>query len=150
MDSSPVGRAFFDGKTAQWVPMPRLQNWSGYDRDTRQALPGATVPATVPTTPEGLVLERCFDRSPDLPSDGLESSLLPPMPPGTIIKSMEWLRQQSGPVTVRDCQRNAPRTLRFNADGKTINAACLKSLFAYLHRIGEGLATDENMRFTHH
>ena len=67
MNASPVGRAFFDGKTAQWVPMPRLQNWSGYDRDTRQALPGANIPPTVPTTAEAIALERAWEKSPDLP-----------------------------------------------------------------------------------
>ena len=41
MNDSPVGRAFFDGKSNQWMPMPRLQNWSGYDRDTRQEIPHA-------------------------------------------------------------------------------------------------------------
>ena len=68
MNSSPVGRAFFDGQTVQWVPMPRLQNWSGYDRDSRQALPGANMPVTAPTTPEAFALERVWEKSPDMPS----------------------------------------------------------------------------------
>lgn len=41
MEASPVNRAFFDGKTNQWMPSPRLQNWSGYDRDTRKEIPNA-------------------------------------------------------------------------------------------------------------
>jgi hypothetical protein len=41
MEASPVNRAFFDGKTNQWMPSPKLQNWSGYDRDTRKEIPNA-------------------------------------------------------------------------------------------------------------
>lgn len=36
MDSSPVGRAVFDGKIARWLPMPKLENHSGFDRDSRK------------------------------------------------------------------------------------------------------------------
>ena len=35
MDASPVGRAVFDGKISRWLPMPKLENHSGFDRDTR-------------------------------------------------------------------------------------------------------------------
>ena len=35
MAASPVGRAVFDGKLARWLPMPKLQNHSGFDRDNR-------------------------------------------------------------------------------------------------------------------
>ena len=35
MAASPVGRAVFDGKIARWLPMPKLENHSGYDRDNR-------------------------------------------------------------------------------------------------------------------
>ena len=71
MNASPVGRAFFDGKTAQWVPMPRLQNWSGYDRDSRQALPGHNVPTPPPSTPDAQALERIWEASPSIPTDGM-------------------------------------------------------------------------------
>ncbi|NJR70878.1 MAG: hypothetical protein HC771_21260 [Synechococcales cyanobacterium CRU_2_2] len=100
MNSSPVGRAFFDGKSNQWVPMPRLQNWSGYDRDTRQALPGANVPATLTTTPEALSLERAWENSPDLPVSC-------PMESSQVVGWMDWLRGR-GETTVRDCQQFAP------------------------------------------
>lgn len=33
MDTSPVGRACYDGKTKRWYPMARLENHSGFDRD---------------------------------------------------------------------------------------------------------------------
>lgn len=35
MAASPVGRAVFDGKIARWLPMPELENHSGFDRDNR-------------------------------------------------------------------------------------------------------------------
>lgn len=35
---SPCGRAVFDGKTGEWIPMEKLPNLSGYDRDTRTFL----------------------------------------------------------------------------------------------------------------
>lgn len=36
MDASPVNRAVFDGKLARWLPMPKLENYSGFDRDNRK------------------------------------------------------------------------------------------------------------------
>jgi hypothetical protein len=36
MDKSPVGRAIFCWNRGKWEPMPRLENLSGYDRDSRQ------------------------------------------------------------------------------------------------------------------
>jgi hypothetical protein len=38
IEKSPVQRAIFFGKTAKWYPMPRLENYSGYDRDNRKIL----------------------------------------------------------------------------------------------------------------
>jgi hypothetical protein len=34
MESSPCGRAVFDGKISRWLPMPKLENHSGFDRDS--------------------------------------------------------------------------------------------------------------------
>jgi hypothetical protein len=36
MDNSECNRAFYDGKTDEWVPTPVWPNHSGYNRDTRQ------------------------------------------------------------------------------------------------------------------
>jgi hypothetical protein len=47
MQRSPVNRAFYYGKFAQWSPMPELPNLSGYDRDKRQWIDGATPPEPV-------------------------------------------------------------------------------------------------------
>ena len=147
MDSSPVGRAFFDGKTAQWVPMPRLQNWSGYDRDSRQALPGANVSTDAPKSDDAIALERAWNAS---PAERVEQALeQPPLPAGDVVAWMRWLSSQAGAVTVRDCQRNAPRAIRLDTEGKTISADTVRGLFAYLHRIGKGVATDENTYYTH-
>ena len=35
MKASPVDRAFYDGKLSRWLPMPKLENYSGFDRDNR-------------------------------------------------------------------------------------------------------------------
>ena len=106
MNSSPVGRAFFDGKTAQWVPMPRLQNWSGYDRDSRQVLPGANLLATPPTTAEAIALERAWDASPDMPADGLE--LKPKRPESKLTKLMSYLERNASerPLPRRTLAKN--------------------------------------------
>ena len=37
MDYSPVGRAIYWYPEGRWYPMPKLHNYSGYNRDTRQA-----------------------------------------------------------------------------------------------------------------
>ena len=54
MDSSPVGRACYDGKTKRWYPMARLENHSGFDRDSADwnnlAAP-SSVPETRSTSP---------------------------------------------------------------------------------------------------
>jgi hypothetical protein len=34
MEASPVKRAVFDGKISRWLPMPKLENHSGFDRDS--------------------------------------------------------------------------------------------------------------------
>jgi hypothetical protein len=44
IDRSPVGRAYYYGKAGQWAAMPELPNLSGYDRDSRQWMPGCTPP----------------------------------------------------------------------------------------------------------
>ena len=40
IEQSECGRAVYFGKTAQWYSMPTLQNYSGYNRDTGEYLPG--------------------------------------------------------------------------------------------------------------
>ncbi|MHC5771461.1 MAG: hypothetical protein ACYTXI_39065 [Nostoc sp.] len=37
---SPRARTVYSGKTMQWYPMPELENFSGYDRDKGEFLPG--------------------------------------------------------------------------------------------------------------
>jgi len=40
VEASPTGRAIYYGKTGKWYMMPLLTNYSGYDRDNREYLPG--------------------------------------------------------------------------------------------------------------
>ncbi|KAM3091140.1 hypothetical protein ACKFKG_26805 [Phormidesmis sp. 146-35] len=35
MKASPANRVFYDGKVSRWLPMPKLENHSGFDRDNR-------------------------------------------------------------------------------------------------------------------
>ena len=39
---SEIGRAIYFGGTNQWYPLPKLENYSGFDRDNRKFLPGFT------------------------------------------------------------------------------------------------------------
>ena len=41
INNSEVKRALYFGKTDRWYPMPKLANYSGYDRDNHQVLDGS-------------------------------------------------------------------------------------------------------------
>lgn len=41
-EKSEIKRAIYFGGANQWYPMPRLENYSGFDRDNRKFLPGFT------------------------------------------------------------------------------------------------------------
>ena len=43
-DRSPVGRAIYDYISDSWQPMPKLTNYSGYDRDSRSFLSAQPTP----------------------------------------------------------------------------------------------------------
>jgi hypothetical protein len=47
MAASPVGRAVFDGKISRWLPMPKLENHSGFDRDNRSLSSSVLVPELI-------------------------------------------------------------------------------------------------------
>ena len=49
MKESPVGRACYDGKTKRWYPMARLENHSGFDRDSAD-WNNLAAPSSVPET----------------------------------------------------------------------------------------------------
>ena len=51
MKASPVGRAVFDGKIARWLPMPKLENHSGFDRDNRSLSDETSAPETRSPSP---------------------------------------------------------------------------------------------------
>jgi hypothetical protein len=71
MKASPVDRAFYDGKLSRWLPMPKLENHSGFDRDNRtiEATPTVSTPNT-PKAPESNVdqLNRLFNSEAVTPS----------------------------------------------------------------------------------
>ncbi|KAM3113049.1 hypothetical protein [Phormidesmis sp. 146-33] len=50
--ASPCNRAFFDGKSSQWLSMPRLENHSGFDRDNRTIEAPSTVRNDAPKSQE--------------------------------------------------------------------------------------------------
>ncbi|NJL88307.1 MAG: hypothetical protein HC886_23875 [Leptolyngbyaceae cyanobacterium SM1_1_3] len=50
MDRSPVDRAIFDGKQGRWMPMERLENLTGFDRDSRTQLQPAHDAQEAPAT----------------------------------------------------------------------------------------------------
>ena len=59
MDSSPVGRACYDGKTKKWYPMAKLENHSGFDRDSADWNNLATVTPsskTITVVPESITV----------------------------------------------------------------------------------------------
>ena len=43
MKASPANRAFYDGKLSRWLPMPKLENYSGFDRDNRTIEANSTI-----------------------------------------------------------------------------------------------------------
>lgn len=91
MQASEVGRAMFDGKQARWLPMARLDNLTGWDRDNGK--PTTTAPQAAPFWEEPPALDY-FDIW------------------------AEWLHNASDrKVTVRQAQQSAPRQVRTTADG---------------------------------
>ena len=62
MEASPVNRAVFDGKLARWLPMPKLENHSGFDRDSRTITREVTpiAPAIVATMDPIARLENAY------------------------------------------------------------------------------------------
>ena len=63
MKNSPVGRAVFDGKISRWLPMPALENHSGYDRDSRTSIATESTTATITATAQSAPLEGNADRT---------------------------------------------------------------------------------------
>ena len=55
MESSPCGRAVFDGKVGRWLPMPVLENHSGFDRDNRSIVAPTSSPPETQKLSQGQV-----------------------------------------------------------------------------------------------
>ncbi|MBH8566754.1 hypothetical protein I8748_32160 [Nostoc sp. CENA67] len=47
---SPVGRALYHGALNEWMPMQKLENFSGFDRDTRTFIKGSNTATIAPPT----------------------------------------------------------------------------------------------------
>jgi len=127
MEQSPVNRAFYDGKSDRWLPSPKLQNWSGYDRDSRQALPGFSVPIPPPKNEDALTLERIWENSPSMEE----------RPESKLTKLMDYLGK-NGPVQRRTILRNwagnhgvSARGLDDMLDALTLSGVVVVSLKGY-------------------
>ena len=81
MDASPVNRAVFDGKISRWLPMPKLENHSGFDRDSRTMTREVTpiAPAIAATIDPIAQLENAY-RSPAVEVDIYEAETVLPRP----------------------------------------------------------------------
>jgi hypothetical protein len=92
MQSSKVGRAIFDGKQGRWLPMTRLDNLTGWDRDNGK--PTTTAPQAAPFWEEAPPALDYFDIW------------------------AEWLHNRpTKTITVRQACQGAPRQVRTAADG---------------------------------
>jgi hypothetical protein len=127
MEQSPVNRAFYDGKNDRWMSSPKLQNWSGYDRDSRQALPGFNVPIPPPKNEDALTLERIWENSPSMEE----------RPESKLTKLMDYLGK-NGPVQRRTILRNwagnhgvSARGLDDMLDALTLSGVVVVSLKGY-------------------
>ncbi|MGF1514242.1 MAG: type IV secretory system conjugative DNA transfer family protein [Elainellaceae cyanobacterium] len=80
---SEVNRAFYDGKHMDWFPMPRLENYSDFDRDTR------TVLRQQPTTKDRL--EAAYEAAPTV-------ATLTPKAPNLFADAIAKVRQNDGGI----------------------------------------------------
>ena len=101
MDSSEVNRAIFDGKQRRWLPLEKLPNLTGWDRDNGKAIPQEACSAIAPAQPAPF-----WEEEPEFDYFDLWK---------------EWLQNRTEPTTVRDATRLAPRQVRVNGTG-TIEA----------------------------
>lgn len=78
---SPVNRAFYFGKTAKWYSMQELPNYSSYNRDAREYLPGYEPSINTQD------LEDCFNASKEVKEQSILSTLST-----SAQKVLEWLK----------------------------------------------------------
>jgi len=94
---SPVGRAWCDGM--RWFPMPELENYSGYNRDTRSHIGGDVAPQSpVQATKE--TLERLYKtEAPEPPKDVSEIA-------NELIEKLSRYLQSKGKIDFRTLSKN--------------------------------------------
>jgi hypothetical protein len=88
IDKSPIGRAIYYGKTDKWYPLQELTNYSGYNRDKREYLPGFE-PQDESQTKKVTKLENSFKSEPKTQNNDeaeVNNSLS-----GTAQKVLDWL-----------------------------------------------------------
>jgi hypothetical protein len=118
MQASEVGRAVFDGKQALWLPMARLENLTGWDRDSGS--PVASSPTKTAAAP-------FWDDAPELDYFDVWA---------------EWLHNRpSKQVTVRQACQGAPRLVRTTAEGT-------REAFRQLARMNLGTFDEATDTFT--
>nr|WP_242055840.1 hypothetical protein [Nostoc flagelliforme] len=103
---SPVGRAVYYGGINEWIPMPLLKNFSGYDRDTKNFIDSApsnkqtsqaeTKESTTPTTQAQQMLALLEKTKANSIDEFIQSELkLDGVPPDLIRLGIERLLQNS-------------------------------------------------------
>lgn len=105
INNSTTGRAIYYGKTGQWYMMPELTNYSGYDRDKRQYLPGFTPQSNKPVAKDIEVinkLEGCLNNS-NTSQDETHSELKAELSPSAelLLSYFDNVKQKT-PKTIAD------------------------------------------------
>ena len=123
MEASPVGRAIFDGKQGRWLPMQRLENLTGWDRDTGKPVTLKNLPSSISPQSDSA---NFWDRPP-LPQESdpqgtnfpLGEAIAPlPLELDYFDIWQEWLHNcPDGKCTVRKAQQSAPKRVRTDAAG---------------------------------
>ncbi|KAM3092691.1 hypothetical protein ACKFKF_30810 [Phormidesmis sp. 146-12] len=71
IEASPCNRCFFDGKSSRWLPMPKLENYSGFDRDNRTIEAEPTITNNQPASNQKKPAEAPQQNEPKNPVDRL-------------------------------------------------------------------------------
>ncbi len=146
MKASPVDRAFYDGKLSRWLPMPKLENHSGFDRDNRtiEATPTVSTPNT-PKAPESNVdqLNRLFNSEAVTPShEDEEVALEKTANPISVSSELIEYVQSRSDVTVW----NASSVKRLNKKFRKYDEALLNKAFQILAISERGQWDGESFR----
>ncbi|MBD2773332.1 hypothetical protein [Iningainema tapete] len=146
---SEIGRAVYFGGTNQWYPMPKLENYSGFDRDNRKFLPGFSPPPSTDKLASNYEainrLEDSFkldiDKTPELPEvEQVEQEQNTVSTSFDFNKGLEALRTFKGKDWIKfgDARANN-RALR----SVTRDADDVRLLVSFLHKDGDAEIKDD-------